>query len=85
MSDCNCRERSRFDPDGNLVLLYTCKACLKYALEKLRKELDSRVPMMVQLLLVEEDGQLRFPKTDSLLVHSTHVDESGVYDTMDDD
>ena len=59
MSDCNCRERSRFDPDGNLVLLYTCRACLKYALEKLRKEVDKHTPCMVQLMLLDEDGRLR--------------------------
>ncbi len=59
---CNCRARARFDADGNLVTLYTCKSCLRQALENLRKSICNLAPCMVQLLLVEEDGQLRLPK-----------------------
>ncbi len=57
--DCNCRARSRFDPDGNLCTLYTCKSCLEEALRTLRKTLDKDACRMVQLMLLDEDGRLR--------------------------
>ena len=56
--DCNCVDLARFDINGNLTILYTCKSCLEQALENLRDSVCNQVPCMVQLMLLDEDGRL---------------------------
>ncbi len=55
-SDCDCYERSRFDPDGNLVLLFTCSACLNEACEYLREYVGNSPEGVVQLELFTGSG-----------------------------
>ena len=54
--NCNCRENSRFDPEGNLVILYSCKSCLEYALKKIRESVCNSPSGVVQLELFEGYG-----------------------------
>ncbi len=51
---CNCRQLSRFDADGNLCTLFSCRQCLKRALEDFRKQLDRSPDLWIQLELREE-------------------------------
>jgi len=55
-SNCSCYENSRFDPDGNLVLLVTCKACLAGALENIQNAVCNSASGVVQLELFEGYG-----------------------------
>ena len=52
---CNCRQLSRFDADGNLCVLYSCRRCLERALEDFRKQLDRTPDLWIQLELREEE------------------------------
>ena len=52
--DCDCYYMSRFDPDGNLVKLVTCKGCLTEGLALMRKTLDRPGDHWIQLELREE-------------------------------
>jgi len=35
-NNCQCMEKSRLDPMGNIIKLYTCKECLEKSLELFR-------------------------------------------------
>ena len=69
--DCNCYYMSRFDPDGNLVKLVTCKGCLQDGLRELKKALDRPGSHWVQLELREEGSSA----SETLTVSSHDSDE----------
>ena len=56
---CDCYERSRFDPVGNLVLLFTCSACLNEAYELLKKSVCDSPEGVVQLELFTGSGDTK--------------------------
>ncbi len=66
--NCDCYERSRFDPDGNLVLLFTCSGCLHEAYDLLKESVCKSPEGVVQLELFSGNGAegkqvpLSFPK-----------------------
>ena len=53
---CDCYANSRFDPDGNLVLLFTCSSCLESALKKIKESVCNSQSGVVQLELHEGYG-----------------------------
>ena len=58
---CDCYRNSRLDPDGNLVMLYTCKSCLAYALGKIRESVCNSRSGVIQLELFEGYGAEGIP------------------------
>ena len=56
LSRCDCYENSRFDPDGNLVLLITCSACLSDAHDILKESICNSPSGVIQLELFEGYG-----------------------------
>ena len=59
MSDCGCYRDSLLDPMGNVIRLYTCRACLDAALRFLRDYTSHRESGVVQLVLSEDrEGRL---------------------------
>jgi len=56
LSTCDCYERSRFDPDGNLVLLFTCSGCLNEAYEYLKESVCNSPEGVIQLELFTGSG-----------------------------
>ena len=55
-STCDCYERSRFDPDGNLVLLFTCSGCLNSAYDYIKESVCNSPEGVVQLELFTGSG-----------------------------
>ena len=53
---CDCYERSRFDPVGNLVLLVTCSGCLEDAYKIIQETVCNSVEGVVQLELFDSSG-----------------------------
>ena len=53
---CDCYDNSRFDPSGNLVLLYTCHACLEDAYKNIRESVCNSRYGVLQLELIESNG-----------------------------
>jgi len=49
--------KSRLDPLGNVVLLYTCKKCLAASLYSFRKYTCNMPDAMVQLVWLGEAGE----------------------------
>jgi len=53
-----CRGKSRFDPYGNVVTLYTCKVCLLETLEYIKSLPCKSIKGVIQLVLFEDVSQL---------------------------
>ena len=53
---CDCYRNSRLDPAGNITLLVTCKACLAFALGKIRESVCNSPSGVIQLELFEGYG-----------------------------
>jgi len=53
---CDCLDNSRFDPKGNLVLLYTCRGCLGEAWDLIREKVCKSESGVVQLELLDGYG-----------------------------
>jgi len=56
-NDCDCMSKSRLDPLGNVVTLYTCKECLRIALANFREYVRLLESNMLQLELFEDVSQ----------------------------